>query len=168
MTKSAEIIARDVDPIKQRTLDLATELAAIPGALLPVLHAVQDEFGYIPHASVAVIAEVLNLSRADVHGVITFYHHFRQQTPTRHQLHICRAEACQSMGAEQLIAQTKTMLNIDIGESCSDGSLSLDAIYCLGNCAAAPAIMIDENVYGRVDIERLKQLINPLLADNKS
>ena len=167
MTNSAEIIASDIDPVLTHIESIANKASNTPGALLPVLHSVQDQYGYIPHASVAVIAKALNLSRADVHGVITFYHHFRQTPGGQHQLHICRAEACQSMGAEQLIQNMQTHLGIKTGETDTGQSISLDAIYCLGNCAAAPAVMLNNKVYGRVDTQRLEDLITTVLAGDQ-
>lgn len=139
--------------------EIAMALAAKPGALLPVLHAVQDHFGYLPQESVPVIADVLNVSRADIHGVISFYHLFRDTPPGKQTLYMCRAEACQSMGANQLIERARKALAIDFHETTKDGRFSLEPIYCLGNCACAPAVMIDETVFGRVTPARLDELI---------
>ena len=130
------------------------------GALLPVLHAVQDHFGYLPEESVPIIGDVLNLSRADVHGVISFYHLFRKSPPGKHTLYMCRAEACQSMGANRLIDHAKKTLAVDFHETTKDGRFSLEPIYCLGNCACAPAIMIDEKVHGHVTPKRLDELVD--------
>ena len=139
--------------------DIANAGADKPGALLPVLHAVQDQFGYLPEESVPIIADVLNLSRADVHGVITFYHLFRQSPPGEHTLYMCRAEACQSMGANRLIDHARETLAVGFHETTKDGRFSLEPIYCLGNCACAPAVMIDETVHGRVTPARLDELV---------
>lgn len=130
-----------------------------PGALLPILHAIQDGLGYIPPDSVAQIATALNLSRAEVHGVITFYHHFRQTPPGRHTIQICQAESCQAMGSEALTAHAKSLLGIDFHQTTTDRQFSLEPIYCLGNCACSPAIMIDEEVYGRVNNSTLEKLL---------
>lgn len=138
---------------------IAQDLADKPGALLPVLHAVQDEFGYIADDSIPVIADVLNLSRAEVHGVVSFYHLFRTTRPGERTLYICRSEACQSMGARALEAHAKEKLGIGFHETTADGKLSLEPIYCLGNCACSPAVMIDESVHGRVTTERFDELI---------
>lgn len=131
-----------------------------PGALLPILHAIQDELGYVPDAAVPIVANTLNLSRAEVHGVITFYHFFRTTPPGRHTLYLCRAEACQSMGARALEQHARKKLNVNFHETTADGRFSLEPVYCLGNCACSPAVMIDEDVYGRVTPERLDELLS--------
>ena len=130
-----------------------------PGALLPILHAIQDRLGYVPPESVPVIAEGLNISRADVHGVITFYHYYRSTPPGRSTIHVCRAEACQAMGSEALEAHIQARLKVGFHENTADGKFSLEPVYCLGNCACAPSIMIDKTVHGRVSPERFDQLI---------
>ncbi len=130
-----------------------------PGALLPILHAIQDRIGFVPPESVPTIAEALNLSRAEVHGVITFYHYFRQTPPGRKTIHLCRAESCQAMGSDALEAHAKSTLGIDYHENTADGDFSLEPVYCLGNCACSPAIMIDKEVYGRVSPERFDEII---------
>jgi formate dehydrogenase subunit gamma len=129
------------------------------GALLPVLHHVQDRLGYVPEAALPQIAGALNLSRAEVHGALSFYHHFRRSRPGRHVVRICRAEACQSMGAERLVAHARTALGVDFHETTSDGRFTLEPVYCLGNCACSPAVMVDEQVYGRVSSERFDQIV---------
>lgn len=139
---------------------IAHEHAARPGALLPILHAIQDEFGYVPEDGVPIIARALNLSRAEVHGVITFYHFYRTTPPGKHTLYVCRAEACQAMGARELEAQVKEKLKIGYHETTADGRFSLEPVYCLGNCACSPAVMIDETVYGRVDADSLDRLLS--------
>lgn len=131
-----------------------------PGALLPILHGIQDDIGYIPPEAVPVIAQELNLSRAEVHGVISFYHYFRQTPPGKHTLQICQAESCQAMGSEQLTAHAKMTLGIDFHQTSADQEYSLEPVYCLGNCACSPAIMVDDEVYGRVTPERLEQLLD--------
>lgn len=130
-----------------------------PGALLPILHAIQDALGYVPPESVPLIARELNLSRAEVHGVITFYHYFRDTPPGRHTLHICRAEACQAMGSDALEAHVKQTLGIGYHENTSDGKFSLEPVYCLGNCACSPSVMVGTEVYGRVSPERFDEII---------
>jgi formate dehydrogenase subunit gamma len=128
-----------------------------PGALLPILHDVQDALGYIPPGSVAQIASALNLSRAEVHGVITFYHHFRTTPPARHTIQICCAEACQSMGAERLVEHAEKKL-----AGRKPGEISLQPVYCLGLCASSPALMIDEELHARVTPERFDRLIKDI------
>jgi len=133
-----------------------------PGPLLLVLHAIQDEFGHIPAEAVPLIAAGLNLSRAEVHGVVTFYHHFRHEPPGEHVVQLCRAEACQSMHAEQLAAHVKQRLGIGFHETTADGKISLEPVYCLGNCACSPAVMIDKELHGRVSAARFDELVAEL------
>jgi len=141
---------------------LASAGATQPGALLPILHAIQDELGYVPDAAVPIVAEALNLSRAEVHGVVTFYHFFRTTPGGRHVLYLCRAEACQSMGARALERHVRERLKIDFHETTADGRFSLEPVYCLGNCACSPAVMIDGRLHGRVTPERLDRLLGSL------
>lgn len=144
---------------ERRVRAICDQLSAEPGALLPILHAVQRELGYVPAAAVPLIAESLNLSRAEVHGVVTFYHFFRTSPPGERTLFICRAEACQSMGSAALEAHAKAKLGVEFHSTTDDGRLSLEPVYCLGNCACSPAVMIDETVYGRVTPERLDEIL---------
>lgn len=130
-----------------------------PGELLPALHAIQDAVGFIPAESVADIAAAFNLSRAEVHGVISFYHHFRSTPPAPHTVRICQAEACQSMGAEQLLAHAEKTLGCCLHEKSADGRFSLEPVYCLGHCATSPAMMIGETVHARVTPARFDQLL---------
>jgi len=129
------------------------------GALLPILHAVQDALGYVPEAAVPVIAHDLNLSRAEVHGMLSFYHYFRTQPSGNHIIYLCRAEACQSMGARELEAHVRQRLGVDFHETTADGEFTLEPVYCLGNCACAPSIMVDKTLHGRVDAERFEALL---------
>jgi len=130
-----------------------------PGALLPILHAIQDQLGYVPPESVPTIAEAFNVTRAEVHGVITFYHYFRQTPPGRKTIHVCRAESCQAMRSDALEAHAKASLGIDYHENTQDGEFSLEPVYCLGSCACSPAIMIDKEVFGRVTPERFDEIV---------
>ena len=130
-----------------------------PGGLLPLLHAIQDRFGHIPPDSVPAIATALNLSRAEVHGVISFYHDFRTNPGGRHRVQICRAEACQAMGSRSLEAHARSSLGIDFGETTADGAVTLEPVYCLGNCACSPSVRIDERVHARVTTERFDALV---------
>jgi formate dehydrogenase subunit gamma len=134
----------------------------LPGALLPILHAIQDRLGFIPPDAAHRVADDLNLSHADVQGVISFYHDFRATPPGRHVLKMCRAEACQSMGAHALEARLKSRLGIDFGQTTPDGAITLEPVYCLGNCALSPAFMIDGQLKGRVNSERLDGLLASL------
>lgn len=133
-----------------------------PGALLPILHRIQDRLGYIPTEALPMIAKGLNLSRAEVHGVVTFYHHFRSSPPGRHVIRICRAEACQAMGAEQLSAHVHSSLQVGFHQTTADGCFTLEPVYCLGNCACSPAMMIDAELYGRVSPARFDSIIGSL------
>lgn len=138
---------------------LIARFAGLQGPLLPLLHAVQDELGFIPRAAVARIAEGLNLSRAEVHGVVSFYHYFREHPPGRHVLRLCRAEACQAVGCEATEAHAKRTLGIDYEGTTADGQFTLEPAYCLGNCAAGPSLMIDDKLFGRVTPARLDELL---------
>jgi formate dehydrogenase subunit gamma len=132
--------------------------AAEKGPLLLILHSVQLELGCVPAAAIAPIADALNLSRAEVHGVVSFYHHFREAAPGRYVVQLCRAEACQSMNARATEARAKELLGVDFGATTPDGRVTLEAVYCLGNCACAPAIMVNGELHGRVTPERFSEL----------
>ena len=134
-------------------------LQHLPGALLPILHALQEEFGYIDDAMIPLIAEGLNISHAEVHGVISFYHDFRRAPAGRHVLQICRAESCQSMGCNSLIAHVEKNLGVKLGDTTADGNITLRPVYCLGNCALSPAVMLDGQPYGRVSAAVADSLI---------
>lgn len=136
----------------------------MPGALLPILHEIQDTQGFIPDTAVPVIARALNLSRAEVHGVITFYHHFRQQPAGRHVVQVCRAEACQAVGAEALAAHAQRALGCGFHETSADGQVTLEPVYCLGQCACGPAVMVGEQLHGYVDAARFDALVRALRA----
>ena len=138
---------------------LIGELAGLDGPLLPILHAVQRELGFVPEAAVPQIAEALNLTRAEVHGVVTFYHDFRRAPAGRHVLKLCRAEACQARGSEGLAARAEASLGIATGETTPDGAVTLEAVYCLGLCATAPSAMLDSRLIGRLDEARIDSLI---------
>ncbi|NNE38283.1 MAG: formate dehydrogenase subunit gamma [Gammaproteobacteria bacterium] len=138
------------------------EYGQMPGALLPVLHAVQEHFGYIPKETVPEIAEALNLSRAEVHGVISFYHHFRSTPPGKLHIQLCRAEACQAMGSANLERHVKASLNVDYHQTSNNGDYSLEPVYCLGNCACTPSVMINDQLYGQVSPERFDEIMSDL------
>jgi formate dehydrogenase subunit gamma len=132
---------------------------SMPGALLPLLHAIQDDLGYIPEPSYSKISKALNLSVAEVHGVVTFYHHFRTHPPGKHTIQICRAESCQAMGCDALEQHVKSTLGVDYHQTTADGCITLEPVYCLGNCACSPAIMVDEEIFGRVTATKVDQII---------
>ena len=146
----------------EKAAALVAPLTTQPGPLIEALHALQRHFGYVDERAVPLLAETLNLSRADVHGVLSFYHYFRTTPPGRHTLRICRAEACQSMGAAALVRQAEQTLGCDLHETSADGAVSLEPVYCLGNCACAPAVMVDETLHGRVDGAKLDALVAEL------
>ena len=129
------------------------------GPLLPILHALQEEFGYIDEAAEPLIAETLNITRAEVHGVVTFYHDFRREPAGRHTLKLCRAEACQAAGGDPLAAHAETRLGVSMGNTAADGSVTLEPVYCLGLCAVAPSAMLDGRMVGRLDEGRLDALL---------
>ncbi|WEZ82265.1 formate dehydrogenase subunit gamma [Rhizobium sp. 32-5/1] len=142
-----------------RTLEIVNEMKALEGPLLPILHEVQAEFGYIPQEALPVIARALNLSRAEVHGVVTFYHDYRDHPTGRHVLKLCRAEACQSMGGMALEDKVKKLLGIDFHQTTLDGAVTLEPVYCLGLCSTAPAAMLDGEVHGRLDDTAIAELV---------
>jgi formate dehydrogenase subunit gamma len=144
---------------RARVDEIVAQHRHLPGALLPVLHAVQDSLGHIPEAEIGTIARGLSLSRAEVHGVIQFYHYFRTHPPGRHIVQICRAEACQANRCLGLEAHAKRRLGVDYHHTTADGQVTLEAVYCLGNCSLGPSVMIDGEVHGRVTPERFDALL---------
>lgn len=134
------------------------------GALLPVLHTIQDKFGHIPPESIPMIGRAMNLSRAEVHGVMSFYHDFRSEPAGEHILHLCRAEACQAMGSRELENHVKERLGIDYRETTSDGLFTLEPVYCLGNCACSPSLRVNDDLHAHVTPEKFDALIEALEA----
>ncbi len=152
----------DWDPALARSI--IAEHAARPGAALPMLHALQAEFGCISEPAVRLVAEALNVSRADVHGVVSFYHDFRAEPPGRHVLQICRAEACQAMGGAAMARALLDRLGIAWGETTVDGLLTVEPIYCLGLCACAPAALMDGEPAGRLKPGMLEAIAEEAMA----
>lgn len=142
-----------------RASEIIAAHAGCEGPTLPILHAIQDAFGFVPETVEPMIAEALNLSRAEVHGVVTFYHDFRRVPAGTHVLKLCRAEACQSMGGDALAARVEAALGIAMGETTADGRVTLEPTYCLGLCATAPSAMLDDRLVGRLDAARLDKLV---------
>jgi formate dehydrogenase subunit gamma len=138
---------------------IVADLKSRPGPLLEVLHAIQAALGYVPEGAVPLVAQGLNISRAEVHGVVTFYHYFRRTPPGKHVVSLCRAEACQSMGADALAEHVKSRLGVDFHETTDDGQFSLEPVFCLGNCACSPAAMVDGELLGRLTPERIDAVI---------
>ena len=155
-----ETRAAPLPPEQQRAVQAALDTnRGAAGALLPIMHAVQDALGYVPENAIPMIAQDLNLSRAEVHGMLSFYHYFRTEPGGRHVIYLCRAEACQSMGARELEAAVKNRLGIGFHETTPDGAFTLEPVYCLGNCACAPSVLVDKTLHGRVDAERFDALL---------
>lgn len=150
--------------IAARVGDILRAHEGMEGPLLPILHAIQAAYGYVPRDALPIIALGLNLTRAEVHGVMSFYHDFREDPAGRHVLKLCRAEACQSMGADRIAARAKGALGIDWHETTQDGAVTLEPVFCLGLCACAPAALVDGRVVGRVDDARLDALIAEVRA----
>lgn len=131
----------------------------MPGATLPILHEIQHAFGFVPEAVIPMIADELNLSRAEVFGTVSFYHEFRRELPGRHVVKLCRAEACQAMGGDRLLERAEQRLGVKLGETTPDQRVTLEPIYCLGLCANAPSAMLDERMIGRLDEQKLDALL---------
>ncbi|KAA0010788.1 formate dehydrogenase subunit gamma [Billgrantia pellis] len=146
-----QLVRDEIDALKHK-----------PGALLPILHAIQARCGFVPREAVPLIAESLQLTRAEVHGVISFYHHFRTSPPGRHVVHICRAEACQARGSRALENHAREALGIDYHQTTADREITLEPVYCLGNCACGPSLRVDDRILGRVTPERFDRLIDEL------
>lgn len=141
----------DVTETSQRIGEILDAHDGMEGSLLPILHAIQAAFGHVPQDALPQIAKRLNLTRAEVHGVMSFYHDFREQPAGQHVVKLCRAEACQAMGADRVAAHAQKALGIDWHETTKDGQVTLEPIFCLGLCACAPAAMVDGRLVGRVD-----------------
>jgi formate dehydrogenase subunit gamma len=148
--------------VTSRVGEILTAHKGMEGALLPILHAIQAEFGYVPQAALPIIAQDLNLSRAEVHGVMSFYHDFRENPAGNHVLKLCRAEACKSVGADRVAAHAQKALGIEWHETTTDGRVTLEPVFCLGLCACAPAAMIDGKIVGRVDEAKLDGILGGL------
>lgn len=143
----------------RRAQAVIDSLKSLEGPLLPILHGIQEEFGYVPQDVLPLIASELNLSRAEVHGVVSFYHDYRDHPTGRHVLKLCRAEACQSMGADRLAARVKELLGIDFHQTTLDGSVTLEPVFCLGLCACAPSAMLDGELHARLDDAVVEDLV---------
>src|SRR5262245_36002575 len=143
----------------ERATEIIRQHANRLGATLPILHALQESCGHVREEAVVLVSQSLNLSRVEGHGVVTFYHDFRRTPPGRHVLKLCRAEACQAMGSDDLAARAERRLGVKLGETTPDGRVTVEPIYCLGLCACAPSAMLDDTVLGRLDATRLDALL---------
>lgn len=152
----------DHTALSARIDEILSAHAAREGALLPILHDIQAEYGYIPQECLPQIAKALNISRAEVHGVVSFYHDFREAPAGRHVVKLCRAEACQAMGADALAAHAREKLGVDWHETTPNGAVTLEPVFCLGLCACAPAAMVDGKIMGRVDADKLDKILGDL------
>lgn len=148
-----------VDWNPDRAAAIIAEYAGREGPTLLILQALQAAFGHVPEAAIPMVAQALNLSRAEVHGVFTFYHDLRDQPAGRHVLKLCRAEACQAAGCESLVAHAESKLGVAMGETTADRRVTLEPVYCLGLCATAPSAMLDGRVVGRLNQPRLDALV---------
>lgn len=139
--------------------EIALRYGNRPDALLEILHDLQEELGFVPEAALPALAKSLNLSRAEVHGVVTFYHDYRREPAGRHVIKVCRAEACQSMRGNELVSMIERYLQVKLGQTTADGAITVEAVYCLGNCALSPAIMVDGRLVGRVDSAKFEKIV---------
>jgi formate dehydrogenase subunit gamma len=149
-------------PAEVKALALCAAYGNKPSELLEILHDLQHDLGYVPEAVLPVIANALNLSRAEVHGVVTFYHDFKRQPGGRYTIKICRAEACQSMGTDALCQHAEQSLNTKLGGTSADGIVTIEQVFCLGNCALSPAVLVGDKLYGKVDAKRFDEIVADL------
>ncbi len=154
----------EVEELAARTASVISEYGDLEGPLLPILHGLQHEFGFVPPQSLPIVAKALNISKAEAHGVATFYHDYRAAPAGRHVLKLCQAEACQSMGSDAIAAQIKQALGIGFHETSADGSVTLEPVYCLGLCACAPSAMLDGEVIGRIDTDAVEEIVAEIRA----
>jgi len=148
----------------ERASEIIAERAHMEGAVLPILHEMQETFGCVPEAAVPLIAEALNLSRAEIHGTVTFYHDFRKEPAGRRVLKLCRAESCQAAGGDALAAHAEEKLGVEMGGTTLDNRVTLEPVYCLGLCHSSPAAMLDKDVFGLLDERKLDQLLKEAQA----
>lgn len=139
--------------------EIALRYGNRPDALLEILHDLQEQLGFVPEAALPALAKSLGLSRAEVHGVVTFYHDYRREPAGRHVIKVCRAEACQSMGANELVGMIERYLKVKLGQTTADGAITVEAAFCLGNCALSPAVMVDDKLVGRVDAKKFEKIV---------
>lgn len=155
-------VKTSANPTDVKSLAICAAHGNRPDELLEILHALQHNLGYVPESTLPVIANALNLSRAEVHGVVSFYHDFKREPQGRYTIKICRAEACQAMGTDKLCDHAEKKLGAEFGGTSKDGKYTVEAVYCLGNCALSPAVMIGDDLYGRVDPKRFDEIVASL------
>jgi formate dehydrogenase subunit gamma len=153
-----------IEAMISRAREIVEAHRGLEGPLLPILHAVQAEYGYVPREIQPAIADALNLSRAEIHGVVSFYHDFRDHPAGRHVIRVCRSEACQSMGGEATADELLKKLGLDWHQTSADGAVTVEPVYCLGLCACSPAAMVDGDVYGRLDDETIHEIVEGVRA----
>ena len=161
-TEKSNRVKRDTEQELDTVRNLLAQVSPEPDALLPLLQDVQARLGYIPKAAIRLIAQALNLSRAEVHGVVTFYHDFHEEPTAEHIVQLCMAEACQSVGCRSLAAHVHRTLGVGFHEPTADGRIQVDSAYCFGNCAAGPAVRVGDRIYGRVTPGSFDALMAPL------
>ncbi|MBL8725137.1 MAG: formate dehydrogenase subunit gamma [Planctomycetes bacterium] len=142
-----------------KVAEILVRHADLPGNLLPILHDVQHALGWVPAGAIGQIAKAIGRSRAEVHGVVTFYHDFRQEPPGRHVLKVCQAESCQACGSRELTAHVERTLGCQLGGTSPDGAVTVEPVYCLGNCATSPAVQLDGRLHGRVTTAKIDALL---------
>jgi formate dehydrogenase subunit gamma len=153
-----EPIVADYEPWNEaRGAEIIAAQAGRAGPAIPILHALQEAFGCVPAAAIPMVADALNLTRAEVHGIVSFYHDFRSRPPGRHVLKLCRAEACQSLGADALAAHVRTWLNVDWHGTTRDGAVTLEPVFCLGLCAVGPSALLDDKPLARLDAASVEE-----------
>lgn len=161
-TPAAQPANAPASPAESTAIAVCAAYGNKPDELMEILHELQHRLGYVPEATLPVIANALNLSRAEVHGVVTFYHDFKREPQGKHTIKICRAEACQSMGTDRLCQHAEKKFKIGMGGTSADGKVSIEQVFCLGNCALSPAIMVGETLYGKVDAKRFDEIVATL------
>ena len=163
---AAPAAAPPSSPVEMQALTACAAHGNKPDELLEILHDLMHQIGHVPEAVLPVIANALNLSRAEVHGVVTFYHDFKREPAGQHLIKICRAEACQSMGTDQLCSHVEKKFNIEMGATSKDGKFTIEQVFCLGNCALSPAVLIGDKLYGKVDAKRFDEIVAGLAKES--
>ena len=164
-SQAPALVTATAGPESIKALAICAAHGNKPDELLEILHALQHDIGYVPETVLPVIANALNLSRAEVHGVVTFYHDFKRHPVGRHVIKICRAEACQAMGTDHLCQHAEKKLGVEMGGTTADGNVTIEQVFCLGNCALSPAILIGDKLHGKVDAKRFDAIVAGLAKE---